>query len=146
MNYWINFVENLELLRTEENLSKARLVQALEIDDNTLRFWLNGKFYPHPKRVMKTADFFKCSSDYLFGLTDTREFTPKAETAAFIPRFTALEKENKLNDNRVAKYCGIGNSAVAKWRRFNRFPNTDTMLKLAELFNCSLEYLFGREN
>lgn len=146
MNYLNIFNETLKELTDDEHLNQGSFSKAIKINRGTILGWTTGKFFPTAKTIQKIADYFHCSSDYLFGLNDKRDFTPKTPPVEFITRFDALEKENKLNDNKIAKLCDIGNSCVAKWRRFNRFPTMETLLKLTKIFNCSLEYLFGREN
>ncbi len=147
MDYLDVFNETLKELFEDNGLNKLRFQKSTGISAHTVWGWESKKYYPAPKTVMKIADYFKCSSDYLFGLTDKREgFVPKENRIEFIFLFDKLEKENNLNDNRIAKFCNIGNAAVAKWRRFRRLPTTEILLKLTELFHCSLEYLLGRED
>jgi transcriptional regulator with XRE-family HTH domain len=57
----------------------------------------------------------------------------------------ARERRN-LKQNRVAKIIGIHNSTLAKYESDTRDPDTDTLTKLAELYDVSIDWLKGREN
>lgn len=138
------FLDTLQEKMTDNNLSKEQLSKKLGLDHTSVASWFTKEFYPRIVNLIRIADFFSCSIDYLFGLSDIESFTPSEAPSDFLTRFNELQKANKLNDNRVAVFCKIGNSAVAKWRRFKRYPDTPTILKLVELFGCSIEYLIGR--
>ena len=138
------FVETLQEKMTDNNLNIDQLSDRLGLDRTAITFWFNKEFYPRIVNLITVADLFSCSIDYLFGLSDIEVFTPSETPSDFLTRFDELQKANNLNDNKVAVYCKIGRSAVAKWRRFNRVPETPTVIKLAELFSCSIEHLIGR--
>lgn len=139
-------LETIQEKMTDNNLNKEQLSKKLGLDHTSVASWFNKEFYPRIVNLINIADLFACSIDYLFGLSDIETFKPSETPSDFLSRFDELQKANKLNDNRIAVHCKIGNSAVAKWRRFKRFPETLTVLKLVELFGCSIEYLIGRSD
>ena len=144
---WLNvFIETLQEKMTDRNLNKVQLSRELGLDHSSVNSWFNKEFYPRIVNLIRIADLFGCSIDYLFGLSDVESFKPSKTPSDFLMRFDKLQVQNKVNDNRVATYCKIGSSAVAKWRRFKRYPETTAILKLVELFNCSIEYLIGRSD
>jgi transcriptional regulator with XRE-family HTH domain len=144
---WIDvFIETLQEKMTDRNLNKFQLAKELGLDHTSVNSWFNKEFYPRIVNLIRIADLFGCSIDYLFGLTDIESFIPSKIPSDFITRFDKLQLQNKINDNRIATYCKIGSSAVAKWRRFKRYPETTAILKLVGLFDCSIEYLIGRSD
>lgn len=140
------FLETLQEKMVDTKLSREQLSKRLGLDHTSVASWFNKEFYPRIVNLIRIADLFSCSIDYLFGLSDMETFELSETPSDFLTRFDELQKANKLNDNRVAVYCKIGNSAVAKWRRFKRYPDTPTVLKLVELFGCSIEYIIGRSD
>ena len=57
------------------------------------------------------------------------------------------ERENlNLTREDLAKKIGVSYSAIAMYEQGNREPNNDIMLKMCDLFNCSIDYLMGNSN
>jgi len=50
----------------------------------------------------------------------------------------ALREEHKLTQDQVAENLGVSFQAVSSWERDEYKPDTDKLIKLAELFNVSI--------
>lgn len=61
-------------------------------------------------------------------------------------RLKKLRKENKKTQKQVADYLGITRPAYTAYESGNRQPDYTTLEKLADYFNCSVDYLLGRSN
>ncbi len=58
-----------------------------------------------------------------------------------------IKKEREsmhLSREDLSKMLGISYSAIAMYEQGNREPNNDLALKMCEIFNCSLDYLIGK--
>ena len=59
-------------------------------------------------------------------------------------------KELRVNNERtqmdIAKYLGITQSTYNYYEKCKTEPDIDTLKKLADLYNVSLDYLLGRNN
>lgn len=53
-----------------------------------------------------------------------------------------LRKE--LNQPQLAKIMNVSKQTVSNWENGNRIPDTLTLSKLADFFDCSVDYLLGR--
>lgn len=54
------------------------------------------------------------------------------------------ERENlNLSREDLAKKIGVSYSAIAMYEQGNREPSTSLLIKLCEIFNCSMDYLTG---
>ena len=53
----------------------------------------------------------------------------------------ALRKERGLSQSELGKMVGVSNKAVSKWENGNAKPNTDTLKKLADLFQMPIDSL-----
>ena len=60
----------------------------------------------------------------------------------FGERLRKLRRDRDVTQNQLAEYLGIRGAAVGKWETMeNAYPNTDTLIKLAEYFHVSTDYL-----
>lgn len=59
-------------------------------------------------------------------------------------RIKELRLEKHLLQSDVAKYIGKSERIVGFYETGERDPNTDTLLKLSELFDVSIDYLLGK--
>ncbi len=61
----------------------------------------------------------------------------------FWERYYELCNKNKTKPNPVAAIIGVSSGVVTKWKQ-GTIPNGETLIKLADYFNCSVDYLLGR--
>lgn len=62
----------------------------------------------------------------------------------FWDRFYYLCKENKSKPNPVAKELGISSGIITRWKHGNTLPTGENLIKIANYFNVSIDYLVGR--
>lgn len=61
-------------------------------------------------------------------------------------RLTQLKKERGLLQKDIAKAIGLSVVGYQRYEYGTRQPTVDTLIKLADYFNVSLDYLTGRAN
>lgn len=61
-------------------------------------------------------------------------------------RLRRLRKERKLRQVDLARDLGIAQTTVANYEQHSRFPDEEMLLKLANYFDVSLDYLLGRSD
>lgn len=64
----------------------------------------------------------------------------------FLEIFNELLDENDLNRKQFSEKSGIPYTTVIGWTKLNRLPDYTALLKIAEFFNCSIDYLTGRQD
>lgn len=64
------FRERLKKLRISKGLNQNELAQILNVAKQTVSNWENGNRMPDSEMLVKIADFFDVSVDYLLGRTD----------------------------------------------------------------------------
>ena len=64
----------------------------------------------------------------------------------FIEIFTDLLEENGLNMRQFSEKSGIPYSTVIGWVRHYRLPDYTALIRIADFFNCSTDYLTGRQD
>lgn len=66
------FSIRLKELREEQGFSQYSLANELGIAQSTIGNWEAGKREPNLEMIIRLADFFKVSTDYLLGRTDDK--------------------------------------------------------------------------
>lgn len=56
-----------------------------------------------------------------------------------------LRLERKINQNEIAQYLGVSYQCYAHYETGRRQPDPETLIKLANYFNVSTDYLLGRK-
>ena len=56
---------------------------------------------------------------------------------------TALCNENAKNTNGLRDYLGVTSQAISQFKNGIAKPKLDTLVKIAEYFDCSLDYIVG---
>ncbi len=64
------FSERLLDLRKEKGISQAALAKSLEVSYAVVCYWETNRSEPTAPNLVKIADFFDVSVDYLLGRTD----------------------------------------------------------------------------
>ena len=62
----------------------------------------------------------------------------------FWKRFYELCISKNTKPNSVAKDIGISSGVVTKWKNGTTIPNGETLIKIADYLDCSIDYLLGR--
>lgn len=62
----------------------------------------------------------------------------------FWERFYELCEEMGVKPTPIAKEIGISSAVLTKWKNGISFPNGEILMKMADFFNCSIDYLVGR--
>ncbi len=60
-------------------------------------------------------------------------------------RLKELRKQRNITQSELAKYLGVVKSTISLYENENRLPDIETINKLADYFNVTVDYLLGRE-
>lgn len=58
----------------------------------------------------------------------------------FGEKLAKLRKENNYTQEQLSEHLGVSRQAISKWESNSAYPETDKIIRLSELFNCSLDY------
>lgn len=63
-------------------------------------------------------------------------------------KLAKLRKDNNYTQEQLAEILGVSRQSISKWESDVAYPETDKLIKLGELYNCSMDYLLkdGIEN
>lgn len=56
-------------------------------------------------------------------------------------KLSKLRKENNYTQEQLAEVLGVSRQAISKWESNITYPETEKLIRISELFNCSLDYL-----
>lgn len=56
-------------------------------------------------------------------------------------KISKLRRDNNYTQEQLAELLGVSRQAVSKWESSLAYPETDKLIRLGELFDCSLDYL-----
>lgn len=63
---------------------------------------------------------------------------------SFYEILSGLMKTNQLTAKQLSETLKIGKNQFKYWKDKGNIPNGDTLIALADYFNCSVDYLLGR--
>ncbi len=140
------FVETLKDLMQEENLNAYNLAKNIGVAPSSITCYLNGEYSPTLKSIIRIADYFKCTTDYLLGL----ESYNSSEKFSLCPpignRLKELVNKKGYSGSRFCKESGIPEGTYFAWTAGRVEPNIESIVKISKFLNCSVDYVLGREN
>ncbi len=69
--------EKIRYLRLKNNLTSRELSKALNISESSISLYENGKRKPSIELIIKIADYFNVTTDFLLGVSDNSLTNPK---------------------------------------------------------------------
>lgn len=142
------FQESLNELIIENNLNKLKLAQILGISSNTLSGYFVKNYYPRIEIAIKMCNYFDCSLDYLFGITDKRKPEYTFDNSKLLNNFNnnlkSLFKKNNLSVASAMKAMQLDEYTYYNWKK-GKFPNTTNILVVSKFFGVSIDFLLGYE-
>ena len=59
----------------------------------------------------------------------------------FGDKLSALRREQNYTQEQLAELLGVSRQSVSKWESGAAYPETEKLIRLSALFDCSLDYL-----
>ena len=140
------FVERLSELLTIANIKPTQLAKNLGVKSATITRYLSGIRKPRLEMLFKIADYFHCSIDFLLGRSDTGEHFDPLPLPDFKERFSFLLDFYKKSRYRLVKDTHIDESIIYDWQNGKFSPGIESLIVMADYFECSIEFILGREN
>ncbi len=96
-------MKNLKKIREERNINQLKIAMDLEISQESISKYETGLAFPSKKVLLKLADYFGCSIDYLLGRTDNPKLNKDNISAA-----------DKKIDNLIFRYNNLSEKSKNK--------------------------------
>lgn len=135
-----NFRERLDDFLIERNISKNQLATIVGVRPDTIYGYYRKKLLPEIHIAKRIADYFNCSLDYLFGLTDQVKNNEKNDLS-FADTVKKLIKDNHKSVEKTMKELNISDRTYYRWQSGESKPLTSVIIALARYFDVSVDYL-----
>lgn len=138
------FGERLKTLAVERRLNAARLAKELQTTKASVSRYYNGERAPSLAMLVRAADHFGVTTDYLLGLENESSRTVFARRPPFAERFAFLQRRYGLTVYRLDKDTHINEDTVYGWQKGKSEPRAETLVRLAKYFGCTTDFVLGR--
>lgn len=139
------FVERLDGLLVENNLNKKSFSIKIHINAASITHYLQGKRLPTVENLIKIADFFNVSTDFLLGREEESSSLRFKSVPAFSDRIEFLKGYFGRSAYSIYNNTGISKSSYYDWKKGKRQPTVENVIRLADLFDCTVDFVLGRE-
>ncbi len=140
-----NFGENLKELIDEKQITVEEFARSVDIAYSEVYRYLRKEYLPHLTAIIKIADTYNCSVDYLLGFVAFDENSGFKKTPDFATRFKEILRERNLTRYRIHVDTGLSLNCLDSWYNGKFTPSVDNLLRLKNYLKCSLDYTLGRE-
>lgn len=123
---------------------KSEVPKLLNIDYNVYTKIAEFGVIPKPVVLIRIADYFDISVEYLLSRTDNSYFAKAEATTTFLERYQILKVEHNLTDYAIAQKLHITTSYTTNWKNKKYMPSIINLIELSETFKVSIDYLLGR--
>lgn len=136
----------IKQLRTDRSLTQKDLSQSLNLTPKMISFYENGERIPPADILIKLADIFEVSTDYLLGLTNSTgsSFTRKSDENISTDRLLHLMEEYDLTEESLSKMTRIAQPLIHSYLSGEEMPGAYDLCKIIEILDTSADYLFGK--
>lgn len=138
------FAETLSALMAEQNLKAPALAKILNTNRSNVTRYLEGKRFPSYYNFIAIADYFSISTDVLLGRLDYTNDTTFLPALPFGTRLRQIMQETKTTQYRIELDLKISGANMYKWLNDITVPSVESLDKLADYMDISIDYLLGR--
>jgi len=138
----VNFAERLKALRRDKAVTQKSMAEYLGMREQAYQMYEYGKREPNHETTIKLADYFNVSLDYLVGRSANPEVAGYTRTK-FAERLEILRIKKDVTKRTIAKYLEIHERTYQMYENDKREPSQEDLIKLANYFNVSSDYLLG---
>ena len=139
------FGERLGELLFENNLNEKQFAEKLGICVSSVSVYLQGKSLPTVESLVKIADYFKCTTDFLLGREEESKVRKFKPCPPFSEQILFLKKHFKCSAYKIYHNTKIAKTSYYEWVGGERQPKVENVINLADIFECSVDFVLGRE-
>lgn len=138
------FAENLSALMAEKNLKAPALAKILNTDRSNITRYLQGKRFPLFQGFMAILEYFNVSADVILGRIDYTNETNFLPPAKFGERLRQVMEETNTTQYKIERDIKISGESMYSWLNGFALPTVESLDKLADYMDVSIDYLLGR--
>lgn len=141
-------IKRLRDTRETMNLKQKDLTELFSVTYSTISGWETGKDTIPLRQLIKYANKFSYSLDYLFGLKEVNEkYLPlEIDIDVISDNLRKIRKENKKTQQDVATVLNTSSSAYAHYENSRYLIPTNFIYSLSLIYNnFSIDEVLGRK-
>lgn len=137
----------LKEIRKESNITQKEVANVLNVERSTYTGWENGKNTIPLKQLIKICNYYKCSIDYMTGLTNKNKYYCLIELDINVigKNLKTLRIKNKLKQKDVYSFLKISSSSYSSYETNKILIPTEIIYKIAKKFNCSIDCIITKK-
>ena len=139
------FSERLEELIIEQNIDKKTFAKNVGINATCISHFILEKHTPTVKSLIKIADYFNCSTDFLLGREEENRNLTFKKCPPFSEQLLVLKEKLNFRPNDIYDGTEIAKSSYYHWLD-GKQPTLDNIIHLADLLDCRVDFILGRES
>lgn len=128
----------------EQNLNATCLAKKLGVSHTSIGRFIREERTPSFSCFINMLYLFNCSADYLLGLVELHTEEALHPVPPFSERLRTLLKEKNVTQATLIKELPVSSAVPYKWLSGINTPSTESLIRLAEYFECTVDYLIGR--
>lgn len=138
-------------LRKGSGMTQGELGEKLGVIKQTVSAWEKGISKVGNDTLITLSRLFGVTTDYLLGLTEGEDTMGTEEnTNEIMQRVgrnlrTLRESKSIFTQQQLAERLGVGASTVGMWEQGRREPDLDTLARIAQFFEVTLDDLVMKE-
>ncbi len=141
------FAERLKEYMNDNGQNATSLAEIINSNRTSIAEYVRGVRLPSASVFFAMLNYFKCSADFLLGLTDS---TADGKIFKAMPPFGERLREVMdfcgYSQYRLEKELRLSGSIVYKWLFGKSLPSVENLVKISLHMSCSVDFLLGRES
>lgn len=138
--------ETLSDLISDSELNLKETADKIGICASGLTYYLKGEREPSVETIVKIADYYNRSVDFLLGRENEKQNLTFKPCPPFSEQLKFLKKHFNCSSYRFYNGTKISKSAYYALRRGAQKPTLETIINLADEFDCRVDFILGRES
>ena len=135
----------LSELLNERYMSAAALAKIVGLSGPAVRNWRRNCSAVKLEHLLRVAEYFDCSLDFLCGRTEYEKPFNKAASPIFAEKLKELITNSKTPIDHISKATQLDRRNFYDWMN-GALPVSSSLIRLADYFGCTVDYLVGLEN
>ena len=138
--------KRLKELMEEAEIKTSALGEAINTEPSVISKFLRAERMPSASTLVKLADYFHCTTDYLLGLSDIVDERKFKQRPPFSEQIDILIAFSKKSQYRFGIEAELSDETFRRWRKGMNEASVETLVKIAKYLNCSVDFVLGRES
>lgn len=132
-------LQRLKDLREDKDLKQSDVANILNIAQRTYSGYETGSRMIPYSCLVKLADFYNTSTDYILELTSFQEPYPKKNSTHM--RLRNLREASQFTQQQIASRLNIRQNTYSQYENGTRRIPLESLIALAKFYNTSTDYI-----